>query len=533
MEISLELFWAIVRLLMNPLTYIFLIVSWWTAAAVVKRQRRDFHTRVHSIGDQLLSPIPAALTAAAAVTGGLILIGVEIPAGALVLLAAVWLPLLLTRNGRWMSFTVAGPLTMLLIPWLPDGGTASPLINQWLTEIAAWPLYNFVVLLAVMAVAEAVLTRADGASQTSPTVVRSPRGKMVGEHRVRRLWLLPIVFLFPAGAVSSSAYWPLLPELTVTEGIGFIAVPFLLGLQLRIHSDMPKEGVRKVALRLSILAVLTVSAAAGAYWYEPLIWAVPALLLLGRASIFFVYQAGDQKRMSQFPRLEQGMKVLGVLPHTTAEKLQIQTGEIITKVNGREVLSQREFYDALQQNPAFCKLEVKDENGEPRIAQASVYERDHYQIGCLFVPDDQYGNLSSRALRSSVVIQSDRANIARERSDSEGAAVQSEEAVSVLEEDLPQEAADADESSAKVSDGSELESDDEAEEIATQQQTYDTEREINDEPELPAEQNVYESGGAYGQASGLSAFYDEFRESRPARDNQQPIEIDDESDNKT
>ncbi|SES27746.1 PDZ domain-containing protein [Salisediminibacterium halotolerans] len=532
MEIGTEILWAIVRLLMNPLTYIFLIVSWWAAAAVVKRQRRDFHTRVHSIGDQLISPAAVSFIAAAAVTAVILLIGVELPAGVLMLLGAVWLPLLLTRNGRWMSFTVAGPLTLLILPWLPAGGTDWPLVNQRLAEISEWNVYNFVILLAVMALAEAVLIRKDGAAQTSPTVVRSPRGKMVGEHRARRIWLLPVVFLFPAGAVSGSAYWPLLPELAVTGGLGFIAVPFLLGLQLRIHSDMPADGVRKVGFRLTLLALLTAGAAAGAYWYEPLIWAVPALMLLGRAGIFFVYQAGDQKRISQFPRLEQGMKVLGVLPDTTAEKLEILTGEIITKVNGREVLSQREFYDALQQNPAFCKLEIKDRNGEPRIAQASVYEKDHYQIGCLFVPDDEYGNLSSRALRSSAVIQSDRADIARERSEEDSAAFHKEETAAGVDEDITAETPENKADSQAVNDDSGDNVHERfAESSAEEENPEEEERtDAEEEPEPLLEQQDDLPDEASGQASGLSAFYDEFRDTRPKRDYQRPIDSDEDYD---
>ncbi len=85
------------------------------------------------------------------------------------------------------------------------------------------------------------------------------------------------------------------------------------------------------------------------------------------------------------------------------------------KANGREVNSQRDFYDALQQNSAFCKLEVLDLQGELRFAQSSIFQGDHYQIGCLFVPDDKMGNLSFRGLRSSVVIHRDRTDVENEQ----------------------------------------------------------------------------------------------------------------------
>lgn len=59
------------------------------------------------------------------------------------------------------------------------------------------------------------------------------------------------------------------------------------------------------------------------------------------------------------------------------------TGEVIKKVNGREVQTERELYEALQVNAAHCKIEVLDHHQELRLTQHVVHSDDHHGIGLL------------------------------------------------------------------------------------------------------------------------------------------------------
>lgn len=79
--------------------------------------------------------------------------------------------------------------------------------------------------------------------------------------------------------------------------------------------------------------------------------------------------------------------VLGIIPNTPADDLELKIGEIITKVNGIPVKHVLDFYEALQK-PRICKMEIIGLNGEIRFDQRASYEGEHHELGILFVQDE-------------------------------------------------------------------------------------------------------------------------------------------------
>ena len=78
---------------------------------------------------------------------------------------------------------------------------------------------------------------------------------------------------------------------------------------------------------------------------------------------------------------------MGIIPYSPAEKMGLEVGEIITKVNGMGVNTEREFYEALQRNRAHCKLEVLDNQNQIRFVQRALFEGEHYELGILFAEE--------------------------------------------------------------------------------------------------------------------------------------------------
>lgn len=81
--------------------------------------------------------------------------------------------------------------------------------------------------------------------------------------------------------------------------------------------------------------------------------------------------------------------ILGILPESPADKMALEVGELVTKVNGMNVNDEKTFYEALSRNRAHCKLEVLDTNGQIRFVQRALYEGDHHELGILFVQDEK------------------------------------------------------------------------------------------------------------------------------------------------
>src|SRR5690606_29984166 len=84
-----------------------------------------------------------------------------------------------------------------------------------------------------------------------------------------------------------------------------------------------------------------------------------------------------------------GLRILGIVPGTPAETMGLAAGEILHKVNGVRVRTKEELYEALVLNPAFCKLELLNLDGELKFAQRARYAGEHHQLGVILAPDEQ------------------------------------------------------------------------------------------------------------------------------------------------
>lgn len=539
--IGFEILKSLGRFFLHPLTYVFILVALWLGFQRVKRERKDFHTRVYDVIQQLTSPLFIALIFGAVVSVLTVVLGIEITVGMLALLLAVWLLFLPLRHARWLSITVAGSVALLITPLLPEGGTNWSWLNQWLVDIHQMDLLNMAWLFTLLFIAESFLILADGWKQTSPAIIKSKRGKMVGEHIASRLWFLPIFLVFPIGEWSGGSWWPLF-DLSTGETFGLALVPFVLGFQAKVQGEYPIDGVKKIGKRLLMANILVIGLAIAAYFYSVIVFFVAAAILIGRELVYYSYKANDKQKISLFKRQETGLKILGLLPHSTADKMGLVIGEIIVKTNGRKVNSQRDFYDALQQNSAYCKLEVLDLQGELRFAQSSIFQGDHYQIGCLFVPDDEMGNLSYRGLRSSVVIHQDRTEVGKQQM-----FIETDKPDTILEKvvesigelkpttemkkekgtDMDDKLEDrTDDFDGEKANQEELAASEDSTEIQNDMEIDDKENSSFDEKEKVAdnqsEKDAYETGSPYGQASALSNFYEELRQSKTKRNKWAP-----------
>ncbi|WP_142669904.1 PDZ domain-containing protein [Alteribacter lacisalsi] len=399
------------RFFAQPLFYLFLLTALWFGFRRVKRERRHFHTRIYDVVHDLFFPLAAGAAAGAGLTIAVLGLGIVIPAAVLLLLSAVWLLFIPFRNSRWLSFTFIGSVTLLITFILPESGSGSAWIDARLMEISQLSLQSAVWFLALIMVAEALLVLVNGPKRTNPLLVKTKRGKTGGAHEQNRLWLAPSFFLLPAGglAVAGLGSWPF--SISEAGALGLLLFPIVLGFKIRSTNSYPDAAVKRAGAGLLLLSAVTAGSAVLAMFYSPAAFAVPILIILGREAVFFFNGRQSEKVQSVFFAREEGLVVLGVIPGLIGEKLGVKVGEKIIKVNGKSVSTQLELYEALQENSAYCRLEVVDEQEQVRFVQSSVYEDDHYQLGLVFVPDPDNGTLSNRALRYSLVLRRDRETI--------------------------------------------------------------------------------------------------------------------------
>jgi hypothetical protein len=66
----------------------------------------------------------------------------------------------------------------------------------------------------------------------------------------------------------------------------------------------------------------------------------------------------------------------------------LEAGEVILKVNGAPVNTRIELHQALSLNPAYCKLEVLNLEGQSKFVGRALFTGDHHLLGVVLCPDD-------------------------------------------------------------------------------------------------------------------------------------------------
>ncbi|WP_332629905.1 PDZ domain-containing protein [Halalkalibacter flavus] len=375
----------LVYFLINPLLYIGLFAVYLFSGNRVKQERLSFHTRVYGRMADITIPFLSAVLLGVCVSIVTIALGLTITLPFVAVLAIIYIIFALTTQLRWISPTFVLGAVLLLYGFEPVLSTVETLMPLY-NILAQIPIFVPAAILAIMALAEGFLIRMNGHVYTSPLLERSKRGKWVGIHIAKRLWMVPIILFIPEGIIPAFSFWPVL---TVADiGLQPVLVPFLIGFQQRVRGTLPHIQIRTMGLRVIGLGIVFALLAAGSYFVPFLAVLLGGLAIVSRELLSYYAKKLDDKLPAFFSSQTKGCVVLGVLPGSPAEKMNIVVGETIVRINGQEVFDQTSFYEALQINSAFAKVDVLNHEGEVRFAKGALYDGEHHQLGVLLVKDD-------------------------------------------------------------------------------------------------------------------------------------------------
>ncbi|MGY4688963.1 PDZ domain-containing protein [Salibacterium sp. K-3] len=393
-DIGWELLYGIGRFFAHPLTYLIPVVMLILGWRRVIRERRSFHTRVFRAAFDVTAPLLPGLAAGLAGSAAAALLGVTVPFSFLVLLSLVTGLVLISGRMQWLSpaFTVSA--AVLLALFLPAWETGYDRVDVWFQALGESDYRSVLIWMAVLIILESFLVSRSGTFFTSPLTVRSSRGKWVGAHRMRRVWLLPSVLFIPGGMLEAVSWWPLLP--VGDGGLALFLLPLAVGGDYTVYHSLPQPALNMMGRRLFLLGVLAGGGAALAYVYPEAVLYTAAAVFVLREVLQVWKHSEENNKPTYFQPSPLGVKILAVLPESPASKMGMSAGETIMKVNNIPVHTKKEFYYALQKNSAHCRLEVMDTNGELRRVQSAVYDNEHHEIGVLMVKENDDLPASSR-----------------------------------------------------------------------------------------------------------------------------------------
>lgn len=385
-DILIEIATAIGRMFLNPLLYVAIIMAVFLGYTRVKRERKYFNIRILWGWSELVGLLKEGLWLS-------------------VIISVITLLFGLTQSVEFLIFVTAFSLLGLLLyifhflsPIVLTGLAVGALMvmdhQEWSFELFGWMIQGVDVLegtavtsalvAGLLLIAESRLIKKYGMYYASPIIEKSKRGLNAIAFFSKKIWLLPIFFIVPGDVIN--AYFPWWPQFSLgSEQFSLVLFPVVIGFQQMTRRSLPLYAYPKLSRAVLILGELVIIGGLVGYFY-PIVGVVTVFVgAIGRLFISYIFKIRERKDVYAVSARPTGVMIAAVLPNSPAEKMELQVGEIIRKVNGMEVHNEMELYEALQINAAYCKLEVLDHNNELRLTQHAVHSEDHYRIGLIIV----------------------------------------------------------------------------------------------------------------------------------------------------
>ncbi|WP_240941864.1 PDZ domain-containing protein [Paenibacillus sp. HB172176] len=391
---------AVVQLALQPFYYIAVLFIILQYRRQISLERKLFAVKLHDTMGLVLRALLSGLLIGlgASIVGAFV--GAALTADAVLWLWVIAVVLMLVRI-RYLCFAYSAGIITLL-QW-GAGFTSLADRDDWLGSLASSladiDAAGLLLLVALLHLAEAVLVSWQGTQLSTPLFLEGKRGKLIGGYMLQGFWPVPLFLFVPiagtgqeGGADQASALhatWHTLFQGGGSQGWTILALPMIIGFTELTRSMLPKAKAKHAAKGLMLYSILLAGASLLAWWQSATLPLAALLSIVLHEAITWRSSIVESSRQPMYVHDERGLKLLGVVPGTPAEAMGLSAGEILYKVNGMKVSSKEELYEALLLNSAFCKLEVLNNDGEPKFAQRARYAGEHHQLGVILAPDEQ------------------------------------------------------------------------------------------------------------------------------------------------
>ncbi|MBB5150244.1 PDZ domain-containing protein [Ureibacillus thermosphaericus] len=385
-EILIELFSAIGRMFLNPLLYIAIFMSIFLGYVRVKRERKHFNIRILWGWSEFAGLIKEGVWLALIISVITLLFGLTQSVELLFFVTAFSILGLVLYQFHLLSPIILFALSMAAIILMNILNWSFQLLGLTIqgVNVLEGTAVTCALVAGLLLMAESRLMKKYGLYYASPIIEKSKRGLHGVAFFTKKIWLLPIFFVIPGQAID--AYFPWWPQFSLNhQQFTLILFPAIIGFQQKTRRSLPLNVYPKLSRAIFILGELVLIGGLVGYFY-PIVAVVTVLVgAFLRLIISYIYKVRERRDVYAVSARPNGVMIAAVLPNSPAEKMGLQAGEVIRKVNGMEVHNELELYKALQINAAHCKLEVLNHQNELRLTQHVVHSKDHYRIGLLVV----------------------------------------------------------------------------------------------------------------------------------------------------
>lgn len=382
-EWGLQLLHALGRMFLNPLLYWIIPLLLIAGARRIKRDRINFGMKIYSFFSEIKHTFLLALLFGSLISIISLTFGFFVTYEVLIVLSIVTILFSITGSFNLLSPVYTLGMTFLiymLLPLLPEETYMLIGKPELLTK---YQFVSFALLISILLLVEAELIYRTKKEHIYPSLSLGDRGAWLGEQQMKRMAVIPFLLFIPATGPTNIG--PFLPYFELGDTTYYMTVvPFIMGTQITARSEQVDFLKNRLGKQKLVLALLMLVLAVASYFYFVLSFVAIIVAIIGNEWITYRNRARNDYEVPYFAPLNEGIRVLAILPNSRAEELSILPGEVITKVNGLQVTDSNEFYQALQQSGAFFKLDILDHSGEVRFIQSAFYEEDHHELGLIF-----------------------------------------------------------------------------------------------------------------------------------------------------
>lgn len=389
MDIALEFLRAIGRLFLNPLLYIAIFVLIFYGYQRVKRERKFFKIRILNGWTELKLSI-GAIVLSLVLSIVLLVIGAVLPVQFLFVIAIISALCLVIQLFFVLSPVVLFAAAVLILAIIHFDGAVYNIASIKIEGLALnAPVISTITIVAgVLLLAESQFIRNWATYLASPILERTKRGGKAVAYVSKSAWILPLFILIPGDVIpNAEPYFPIFNF--GDKEFSLVVFPFIVGFKQLTRRMLPEYFYPQYSKSVMIIGQIVIMGGLAGY-FEPVVAFI--LLMTGatlRILLVVVANRDQKKDTYAVVPTSSGTMIAAILPDSPAQKMGLKPGEVIKRVNGKEVFNERELYEALQVNAALCKLEVLDHQNELRLTQHAIHSDDHYRIGMILAQQNK------------------------------------------------------------------------------------------------------------------------------------------------
>lgn len=258
-------------------------------------------------------------------------------------------------------------------------------INQ--TETPNWSTFlrsspSLMIVGALLAGFKLLMLRRFDLLTALPTIKTGKRGRRLVKYSWQELSLIPLFCLIPGDSLQHLL--PNWPFLTISgHSFTFFVLPVVVTSGISYWRRAAQEVLQFKKNELTKMIFAFCLTAAISYFIPllvPVMWLTVLLVFLVNAVLSYRF---SRQGSNWYFDTYTGVRIIAVQPQTPAARMGLKPGDVILTCNGLAVHNEDELYQALQQEPTFCRLKLRTYVGRLKLAQSAIFANAPHEIGLI------------------------------------------------------------------------------------------------------------------------------------------------------